>query len=54
MGRILLIAIAVIAGFFLLGSVLGLIAGLVKWALIIGVVALAVLALTKIFSSRAG
>ncbi|MCW2875974.1 MAG: hypothetical protein JWQ95_74 [Sphaerisporangium sp.] len=52
MGRILLLVVAVIAGFLLLGTLLSLVAGVVKWALIIGVVILAVTALSKIFRSR--
>ncbi|MEU8272128.1 hypothetical protein AB0B89_33865 [Sphaerisporangium sp. NPDC049002] len=51
MGRILLLVVAVIAAFFLLGALLSLVAGIVKWALIIGVVILAVTALSKIFRS---
>jgi hypothetical protein len=51
MGRILLIVVAVIAAFFLLGTLLSLVAGLVKWALIIGVVVLAVAALSRILRS---
>ncbi|WP_405147447.1 hypothetical protein OG589_07735 [Sphaerisporangium sp. NBC_01403] len=52
MGRILLLVVAVIVGFFLLGTLLSLVAGIVKWALIIGVVILAVTALSKILRSR--
>jgi hypothetical protein len=52
MGRILLLVVAVIAGFFLLGTLLSLVAGIVKWALIIGVIILAVTVLSKMFRSR--
>ncbi|MEO3809028.1 hypothetical protein ABGB17_08505 [Sphaerisporangium sp. B11E5] len=48
MGRILLAIAVVVAAFFLLGSLIGLITGLIKWALIIGVVVLAVTMLSKI------
>ncbi|MDH2427261.1 hypothetical protein [Sphaerisporangium sp. TRM90804] len=52
MGRILLLIAVAVAAFFLLGSVLGFLFGILKWVLIIGVVALAVGALSKIMSSR--
>jgi hypothetical protein len=52
MGRILLLVVAVVVGFMLLGTLLGLIAGIAKWALIIGVVILAVAMLSKILRSR--
>ncbi|WP_214411726.1 hypothetical protein [Sphaerisporangium fuscum] len=51
MGRILLLVVAAIAVFFLLGTVLSLIGGLLKWALVIGLIVLAVTALTRIFRS---
>jgi hypothetical protein len=55
MGRILLLVAAVIAGFFILGWLIGIITGLLKWALIIGVVVVAVTMLSKILrSSRSG
>jgi hypothetical protein len=40
MGRILLGIVAVIVGFVVLGWVIGLLGTLLKWALIIGVIAL--------------
>ncbi|GGL07021.1 hypothetical protein Sme01_12160 [Sphaerisporangium melleum] len=52
MARILLLIAVVIVGFMLLGTVIGLIAGILKWALIIGVVVLAYLALSRILRSR--
>ncbi|GGO01247.1 hypothetical protein GCM10010116_02220 [Microbispora rosea subsp. aerata] len=51
MGRILLIAAAVVVGFFLLGSVIGLIVGVLKWVLIIGAIALIVAAVLKLTRS---
>ncbi|MEU6411895.1 hypothetical protein [Microbispora sp. NPDC046933] len=51
MGRILLIAAAVIVGFFLLGSVMGLIFGALKWVLIIGAIALIVSVVFKLTRS---
>ncbi|GGK77542.1 hypothetical protein GCM10010126_41090 [Planomonospora parontospora] len=51
MGRILLIVAAVVLAFFLLGSVLGLLFGLLKWALIIGLVAVVVMFAAKLFRS---
>ncbi|MEU8175904.1 hypothetical protein AB0C14_23740 [Microbispora hainanensis] len=51
MGRILLIAAAVIVGFFLLGSVIGLIFGALKWVLIIGAIALIVSVVLKLTRS---
>ncbi|MBO4272250.1 hypothetical protein [Microbispora triticiradicis] len=51
MGRILLIAAAVVVGFFLLGSVIGLIFGALKWVLIIGAVALIVSVVFKLTRS---
>ncbi|MCT9930862.1 hypothetical protein N5079_11595 [Planotetraspora sp. A-T 1434] len=54
MGRILLIAAAVIVGLFLLGSVIGLIFGALKWLLIIGAIALIVSVVFKLTRSRGG
>ncbi|GAB3134583.1 hypothetical protein OHB01_01440 [Microbispora hainanensis] len=51
MGRILLIAAAVVVGFFLLGSVIGLIFGALKWVLIIGAIALIVSVVLKLTRS---
>ncbi|MFI7451428.1 hypothetical protein ACIBQX_28295 [Nonomuraea sp. NPDC049714] len=47
MGRILLIIAAIIAALFLIGPLMGLVFGLVKWGLIIGAVALGVMFLSK-------
>jgi hypothetical protein len=51
MGRILLIAAAVIVGFFLLGSIIGILFGLLKWVLIIGAVALIVSVVVRLTRS---
>ncbi|MEW9533569.1 hypothetical protein [Microbispora sp. NPDC049125] len=51
MGRILLIAALVIVGFFVLGSVIGLIFGALKWLLIIGALALIVSVVLKLTRS---
>ncbi|MEV6866252.1 hypothetical protein AB0M44_35320 [Streptosporangium subroseum] len=51
MGRILLIVAAVVLAFFLLGSLMGIIFGLLKWALIIGLVAVVVMFVAKLFRS---
>jgi hypothetical protein len=51
MGRILLIAAAVIVGFFVLGSVISLIFGALKWVLIIGAIALIVSVVVKLTRS---
>lgn len=51
MGRILLIVAAVVLAFFLLGSILGFLVGLVKWALIIGLVAVVVTFVTRLLRS---
>ncbi|MBP2703079.1 hypothetical protein JOL79_04590 [Microbispora sp. RL4-1S] len=51
MGRILLIAALVIVGFFVLGSVVGLIFGALKWLLIIGAIALIVSVVFKLTRS---
>ncbi|GGT04836.1 hypothetical protein GCM10010156_73250 [Planobispora rosea] len=49
MGRILLIVAAVVIAFMLLGSVLGFLFGLLKWALIIGLVAVVVMGAARLF-----
>ncbi|MFF5210937.1 hypothetical protein [Streptosporangium sp. NPDC000396] len=51
MGRILLIVAAVVLAFFLLGSLMGVLFGLIKWALIIGLVAVVVMFAAKLFRS---
>ncbi|MEU8380618.1 hypothetical protein [Streptosporangium sp. NPDC048865] len=51
MGRILLIVAAVVIGFLLLGSVLGLLFTLLKWALIIGLVGVVVMFVSRLFRS---
>ncbi|MET8142394.1 hypothetical protein ABZU32_18965 [Sphaerisporangium sp. NPDC005288] len=52
MARILLLIAAVIIGFMLLGTVISLVAGILKWALIIGVVVLAYMAVSRLLHSR--
>ncbi|MBB4919688.1 hypothetical protein ACFY19_37850 [Streptosporangium saharense] len=55
MGRILLIVAAVVLAFFLLGSILGFVVGLIKWALILGLIAVVAGFVVKLFrSSRFG
>jgi hypothetical protein len=54
MGRILLIAAVVVVGFFLLGSVLGFIVSLLKWALLIGAVAVIAAVVLKLFRTGRG
>ncbi|WP_197094044.1 hypothetical protein [Nonomuraea sp. SBT364] len=49
MGRILLIILAVVAALFLVGPLLGFALGLLKWGLIIGGVAVAVVLASKWF-----
>jgi uncharacterized membrane protein YkvI len=51
MGRILLIVAAVVLAFFLFGSLVGIVFGLLKWALIIGLVAVVVMFVTKLLRS---
>ena len=51
MGRILLIVAAVVIGFLLLGSVLGLLFTVLKWALIIGLVGVVVMFVSRLFRS---
>ena len=51
MGRILLIAAAIVVGFFVLGAVLGFIFSALKWLLIVGVIALGVAAVFKLTRS---
>ncbi|WP_193318332.1 hypothetical protein [Nonomuraea phyllanthi] len=52
MGRILLIIAAVVAALVLLGPLVGLALTLLKWALIIGAVALGVTFVSKWWTSR--
>ncbi|QVQ52738.1 hypothetical protein J4H86_02605 [Spiractinospora alimapuensis] len=52
MGRILLIALAVIVALSLVGWLAGLVVGLLKLALVAGVILLGVVAVSKLFSSR--
>ncbi|WP_248960233.1 hypothetical protein [Sphaerisporangium perillae] len=52
MARILLLIAAVIVGFMLLGTVISLVAGILKWVLIIGVVFLAYTVVSKLLRSR--
>lgn len=51
MGRILLIAAAVVVGFFVIGAVLGFLFSVLKWVLILGVIALAVAGVLKLTRS---
>ncbi|WP_406315635.1 hypothetical protein OHA77_01820 [Streptosporangium sp. NBC_01639] len=51
MGRILLIVAAVVLAFLLLGPLLGFVFGLLKWALIIGLVAVVVMFGARLFRS---
>lgn len=51
MGRILLIVAAVVIGFLLLGSILGFLFTLLKWALIIGLVGVVVMFVSRLFRS---
>ncbi len=51
MGRILLIAVAAVVGFFILGAVLGFLFSVLKWVLILGLIALAVAGVLKLTRS---
>ncbi|MFI6513196.1 hypothetical protein ACIBCT_36815 [Streptosporangium sp. NPDC050855] len=51
MGRILLIVAAVVIAFLLLGSVLGFLFTLIKWALIIGLVGVVIMFASRLFGS---
>ncbi|MDP9870058.1 MULTISPECIES: hypothetical protein [Streptosporangium] len=51
MGRILLIVAAVVLAFILFGWLLGIVFTLLKWALIIGVVAVVAMFVAKLFRS---
>jgi hypothetical protein len=55
MGRIVLIAAAAVLAFFVLGSVLGFVFGfvfsLLKWVLLLGLIALAVAGVLKLLST---
>lgn len=51
MGRILLTVAAVVLAFLVLGSLLGFLFGLLKWALIIGLVAVVVMFVARLFRS---
>lgn len=52
MGRFLLIAGAVIVALFLIGPIIGLVTSLLKWALVLGLIALAVAAVVKLTRDR--
>jgi hypothetical protein len=54
MGRILLIAAAIVVGFFVIGAVIGFIFSALKWLLIVGVIALAVAGVLKLTRSAGG
>ncbi|MEV5408656.1 hypothetical protein AB0K60_07440 [Thermopolyspora sp. NPDC052614] len=51
MGRILLIAVAAVVGFFILGAVLGFLFNVLKWVLILGLIAVAVAGVLKLTRS---
>ena len=51
MGRILLIAVALVVGFFVLGAVLGFLFNVLKWVLILGLIGFAVAAVLKLTRS---
>ncbi|WP_202638396.1 hypothetical protein [Bailinhaonella thermotolerans] len=51
MGRILLIIAAVVVGFMVLGTVIGLFFTALKWALIVGFIALLVVGVSKLAKS---
>ncbi|WP_061300197.1 hypothetical protein [Herbidospora cretacea] len=48
MGRILLYAVIAIAAFFVIGWLIGLVFGLLKWVLILGVIGFAVMVVMKL------
>ncbi|WP_062435096.1 hypothetical protein [Herbidospora daliensis] len=48
MGRILLYAVIAVAAFFVIGWLIGLVFGLLKWVLILGVIGLAVMGVMKL------
>ncbi len=52
MGRILLYAVMAVAAFFVIGWLIGLVFGLLKWVLIIGVIGLAVMGVMKLTSGK--
>ncbi|GAA3447040.1 hypothetical protein [Planomonospora venezuelensis] len=54
MGRILLIVAAVVVAFIVLGWVLSFLVGLIKWALILGLVAAVVMFATRFFRRSPG
>ena len=54
MGRILLLAVVVVVGFFLVGAVIGFIVSALKWLLLIGAIALIVAAVLKVTRSGSG
>ncbi len=51
MGRILLFAVAIVAGFFVIGAVLGWLFSLLKWVLLLGAIVLAVAAVLKLLGA---
>nr|WP_063818215.1 hypothetical protein [Herbidospora sakaeratensis] len=48
MGRILMYAVIAVAAFFVIGWLIGLVFGLLKWVLILGVIGLAVMGVMKL------
>lgn len=51
MGRILLFAAAIVAGFFVIGAVLGWLFSLLKWVLLLGAIVVAVAAVLKLLGA---
>jgi hypothetical protein len=54
MGRILLFAAAIVLGFFVIGAVVGFLISMLKWVLILGVIALAVAVVLKFIGTARG
>ncbi|NAS24991.1 hypothetical protein GT755_25315 [Herbidospora sp. NEAU-GS84] len=52
MGRILLYAVIAVAAFFVIGWLIGLVFGLLKWVLILGLIGLAVMGVMKLTSGK--
>lgn len=54
MGRIILFAVAIVLGFFVIGAVLGFLFSVLKWVLILGAIALAVALVLKVIGMAKG
>ncbi|WP_285588622.1 hypothetical protein [Herbidospora sp. NBRC 101105] len=52
MGRILLYAVIAVAAFFVIGWLIGLVFGLLKWVLILGLIGLAVMGVMKLAGGK--